>query len=51
MGSGLATSPPTVDDTIQIATGISGSSNNWLLLAEETGKATRRDSRRGEGGL
>uniref|UniRef100_A0A674MBS9 Envelope protein n=1 Tax=Takifugu rubripes TaxID=31033 RepID=A0A674MBS9_TAKRU len=34
---------PTVDDYFEIMTGISGSTNNWLLLAEQAGTAARSD--------
>lgn len=34
---------PTVDDYFEIITGISASTDNWLLLAEQAGTATRSD--------
>ncbi|ABA54983.1 envelope protein [Atlantic salmon swim bladder sarcoma virus] len=38
----MDTTPPTLDDVIQMATGVSGFSNNWLLLTEEAGKSARQ---------
>jgi hypothetical protein len=35
--------PPTFDDAIYTATGVSGFSNNWLLLTEEAGRVSRQD--------
>uniref|UniRef100_A0A8K9V7S8 Envelope protein n=1 Tax=Oncorhynchus mykiss TaxID=8022 RepID=A0A8K9V7S8_ONCMY len=46
LGSIIITSglnPPTVDDSILMTSGVSGFSNNWLLLTEEAGKAARTD--------
>lgn len=36
----LVPSNPSTDDWFQVATGISGTSNNWLLLAEQAANAT-----------
>ncbi|CAB1313397.1 unnamed protein product, partial [Coregonus sp. 'balchen'] len=38
----MVTTPPTLDDAILTATGVSGLSNNWLLLTEEAARVTHQ---------
>ncbi|XP_031689058.1 uncharacterized protein LOC116375799 [Oncorhynchus kisutch] len=38
----MTTAPPKIDDAILMATGVSGFTNNWLLLAEEAANSTRQ---------